>query len=249
MKSLPSPLPQRQPTTARRRLAPTLAGTTLALLLAACGGGDGADPLGAGPGAAGTAGPQSATSAQSMQTALSALPVTALTADEAAGLVFMREEEKVARDVYTALYTVWGAAVFDNIGAAEQTHMDSVALLLQRYSLPDPAAITAPGRFTSPELQALHDALMAAGRVSLVDALKVGAEIEDVDIRDLRALKAATTRADLLLVYDQLERGSRNHLRAFHASLKGLGAVYTPKYLTQAEYDAIVNSPQERGRA
>lgn len=232
----------------RHRVATTLASTALAVLLTACGGGGGDDPLGAGPGAGGTAGPQSATSAQAFQANLSAMPVTALTAEERAGLLLMREEEKLARDVYTALYTAWGAAVFDNIGAAEQTHMDSVKRLLERYALPDPAGTTAPGSFANPALQSLYDGLMAAGRISLIDALKVGAEIEDVDIRDLRVLKAATSKADLLLVYENLERGSRNHLRAFHGSLQGLAARYTAKYLTQAEYDAIVNSPQERGQ-
>jgi len=250
------PKPATRPTTvrcrgtavaaARNRVAFTLTGAALAVLLAACGGGGGDGPVGAGPG--GPAGPQSAAAAQTLQASLSAMPVVVLTPDETAGLLFMREEEKLARDVYTALYTAWGSLVFDNIGAAEQTHMDSVKLLLARHALPDPADTTAPGQFTNPALQALYDSLMATGRTSVIDALKVGAEIEDVDIRDLRVLKAATGKADLLLVYENLERSSRNHLRAFHANLQGLAASYTPKYLTQAEYDAIVNTPQERGR-
>lgn len=247
MKTPRTPVSAVTPGARRQRAAARLAITALAVLLAACGGGGGDDPLGAGPGAGGTAGPQSATSAQTLQSNLSTMPVTTLTAEERAGLLQMREEEKLARDVYTALYTAWGATVFDNIGAAEQTHMDSVKLLLERYALPDPAGTTAPGSFTAPALQDLYDALMSAGRTSLIDALKVGAEIEDVDIHDLRVLKAATTKADLLMVYENLERGSRNHLRAFHRSLQGLAASYAPKYLTQAEYDAIINSPPERG--
>ena len=34
---------------------------------------------------------------------------------EAQGILYMREEEKVARDVYTALYETWGLTVFQAI--------------------------------------------------------------------------------------------------------------------------------------
>lgn len=228
----------------RRIVAASAAALTLAL--AACGGGGDAGP-GAGQPAGALGGPGRAGALQATQTTMARLPLLALSAEEAAGLQLMREEEKMARDVYTALYGVWGSWVFDNIADAEQTHMDAVAALLNRHQLADPAEGLAPGHFADGGLQALHDALVAAGRTSLVEALKVGAEIEDVDIRDLRALKAATDKADLLLVYDNLERGSRNHLRSFHTALKSMSATYTPKYLTQAAYDAVVNSPMERG--
>jgi hypothetical protein len=145
------------------------------------------------------------------------------------------------------MFLLWGSNVFQNIGASEQTHMDAVKLLLTRYALPDPAATTLPGQFGNTMLQGLYDALVTSGQVSLVAALRVGAEIEDLDIRDLRAIKATIDNADLLLVYESLEKGSRNHLRAFHENLLNQGASYTPKYITQAEYDAIVNSPKERG--
>lgn len=229
----------------RAQAVAVLTSTVLAMLLTACGGGGDAGPA---PGAGAMAGPQSGASAQALRSTLATLPAGALSADETAGLLLMREEEKLAHDVYVALYSLWGASIFDNISTAEQSHMDSVRLLLDRYALPDPADTTAPGRFSDPGLQHLYDSLMAAGRTSVVAALKVGAEIEDVDIRDLRALKAATDKADLLLVYDNLERGSRNHLRAFHTQLQAMAASYTPQYLTQAEYDAIVSTPQERGK-
>lgn len=231
-----------------RRQAWATAGASLLLLLGACGGGGGEDPGATGRAAGAQAGSQTA-STQVLPSTLGGLPVLALSAQETAGLLQMREEEKLARDVYATLYADWSHQTFERIGAAEQAHMDAVALLLTRHALPDPAAATVAGQFVDPTLQGLHDALLVNGRSSLVNALKVGAEIEDVDIRDLRALKAGTDKADLLWVYDQLERGSRNHLRAFHSALQAQGATYTPKYLTQAEYDAIVGSPQERGAA
>lgn len=214
---------------------------TAAAFVVGCGGGD---DTSAGP-LDGSA--QATRSTAVLETTLSTIAPAALSSEEASSLSFMREEEKLARDVYAAMFSRWGGNVFQNIGASEQVHMDAVKLLLTRYALPDPAATTLPGQFTNTLLQNLYDALLASGQTSLVDALKVGAGIEDLDIRDLRAIKATVDNADLLLVYENLEKGSRNHLRAFHDNLLRQGASYTPKYITQAEYDAIVNTPHEKG--
>jgi hypothetical protein len=178
---------------------------------------------------------------------LAAIAPAALSVEEATDLAFMREEEKLARDVYAAMYSLWQHTIFQNIGASEQVHTDAVKALLTRYALPDPAATTLPGQFSDPMLQSLYDSLLAGGQASLIDALLVGAEIEDVDIRDLRAIQATVENADILLVIENLLKGSRNHLRAFHDNLLRQGVSYTPQYITQAEYDAIVNSPPEKG--
>ncbi len=62
-----------------------------------------------------------------------------LTAAEEEGLLFMREEEKLARDVYLVLFDKWGLRVFENIAESEQRHMDAVLYLLGKYGLDDPA--------------------------------------------------------------------------------------------------------------
>lgn len=100
------------------------------------------------------------------------------------GLTYVREEEKLARDVYLFLYDMWGLQVFQNIADSEQTHTDAVKTLLDAYGLTDPAAATQPGEFVNPDLQALYNQLTAQGSLSLADALKVGAAIEEIDILD-----------------------------------------------------------------
>jgi hypothetical protein len=170
----------------------------------------------------------------------------ALSAQEVADLRFLREEEKLARDVYNAL-TGQVAMVFNNIAASEQRHMDSVLELLVRYAIPDPAAGMAAGRFADPTLQSLYTSLVASGGASSSAALAVGAEIEELDIYDIRRLRTHTTRADILAVYDLLELGSRNHLRTFYGRIRSTGATYTPTHLDQASFDAIVTSPMEMG--
>jgi len=133
----------------------------------------------------------------------------------------------LARDVYLMLYEQWGIRIFQNIAKAEETHMSAVADLLERYGLPDPAEDTAVGVFTNPELQALYDQLMEDGSQSLADALRVGALVEEVDIVDLEDYIEQTDNEDLLLVYQNLLKGSYNHLRAFTSTLeKQTGEIY-----------------------
>lgn len=112
-----------------------------------------------------------------VQTSPAAVSAT-LSEAEIAGLVYMREEEKLAQDVYLALYAEWGLPIFQNIANSEQTHTDAVKTLLDRYGVEDPAVETAAGEFVNADLQALYDQLTALGEQSLGDALKVGATIE-----------------------------------------------------------------------
>lgn len=125
--------------------------------------------------------------------------------------------------------------------------MDAIGTLLDRYGLPDLVAGQPEGSFVDPDLAALYESLMTEAAASTEAALAVGATIEEVDIRDLRTMRASIDNADILNVYDNLERGSRNHLRSFYGTLIGVGGAYAPKYLTQADFDAIVTSEMETG--
>jgi hypothetical protein len=80
-----------------------------------------------------------------------------------------------------------GDKIFLNISDSEQQHTDAVLGLIEKYNLPDPAADTPMGEFDNLVLQGLYDLLTAQGTASLIDALIVGATIEDLDINDLLA--------------------------------------------------------------
>ena len=154
------------------------------------------------------------------------------------GLLYMAEEEKLAGDVYQSLNEKWNLRVFDNIGKAERTHEAAVKTLLSRYSLPDP--IKGAGEFSNETLQTLYDDLVSRGSASTKDALQVGAAIEEIDIIDLKERMAQTDKADILLVYANLKKGSENHLRAFVNNLQRQGVEYRPEYLSSEEYDRII---------
>lgn len=174
--------------------------------------------------------------------------VNGLSAAEIEGLIFMREEEKLARDVYLTLYEQWNTAIFQNIAESESAHMNAVLTLLTQYEIEDPVGDKAIGEFQNDDLQTLYDQLVAQGSQSLSEAIKVGAAIEEIDILDLEEYIAQTDQADLIAVYENLVKGSRNHLRSFTETLtQQTGENYTPQYLSPEAYEAIVDPGLETG--
>ncbi len=168
---------------------------------------------------------------------------------EIADLLWMREEEKLARDVYLTLGEEWDLQVFANISRSEQQHMDAVAVLLERYGIEDPVGENPVGVFTNPELQSLYDELIERGSQSQAEALLVGGAIEEIDILDLEERLARTDNADIEQVYNNLMSGSENHLRAFSRTYERItGQTYTPQYLDQEAYDAIMAGSQGHGQ-
>ncbi len=197
---------------------------------------------------AGRQGPGQSQSQSQVGTVTQALVAEPLSATEADNLVFMREEEKLARDVYLTLYDQWLNPVFSNISRAEQRHMDTLAALLATHGLVDPVTDDSVGVFTNTDLAALYTDLTLRGQSSLLDALHVGALIEEIDILDLQEAIAAASHPDLIQVYENLMRGSRNHLRAFVRQIEMLAVAYEAQEMGQFEVDMILDSPLERGR-
>lgn len=168
---------------------------------------------------------------------------------EKEGILLMREEEKLARDVYLALYDKWNLKIFYNIAQSEKTHMEAVKLLLERYGIEDPVGEDMVGTFENERLQILYDELVAKGSHSLAQALSASATVEELDIYDLKELLSKTDNDDIKIVYQNLLKGSRNHLRSFNIQLEKNGLTYKAQYLSQEEYDALAASSQERGGA
>lgn len=162
-----------------------------------------------------------------------------LSADEATMLTYMREEEKLARDVYIAMSKQWAAKIFSNISSSEQQHMDTMKKMLDKYRLPDPAQPT-NGLFTNTDLQAKYDSLLASGSKSYLDGLYAGATIEEIDMVDIQHAIDATTHLDLVTAYQHLLEGSKNHLRAFAGALAVQGVTYAPQFISVELYNAIM---------
>ncbi|MFC1922927.1 DUF2202 domain-containing protein [Chloroflexota bacterium] len=162
-------------------------------------------------------------------------------------LIFMREEEKLARDVYLAMYELWGMPIFQNISSSEQSHTEAVKTLLDGYNVPDPASDKL-GVFTNPDLQILYNDLVARGSHSLAEALRVGAAIEEIDILDLQERLAQTDNPDIQHVFNNLLQGSNNHLRAFTSTLMTqTSETYQPQFMSPDAYQAIIGASIEGG--
>jgi len=172
---------------------------------------------------------------------------TVLTNEEKEGLLYSVEEEKLARDVYLYLYNKWGLNVFKNISSAEQTHMNAIKGLLEKFNLQDPTVNEEQGVFKNSKIQKLYNDLTAEGSKSAVDALIVGAKIEEIDMLDLTKELNATNNPDIRRVYENLIAGSQNHLRAFVSNLEKYGVNYKPQFISQELFDEIINGTNSRG--
>lgn len=155
-------------------------------------------------------------------------------------LLRLREEEKLARDVYTSLAKTSKLTVFRNISRAESQHMQAVERLIGGAN--GNALNDVPGSFTYPDYQQLYQSLVASGARSPLDAVMVGAKIEEMDIADLKRLLTQTNNPQVRQVLEQLMRGSQNHLRAFASQIAKRGGGYNAEFLTQAEFDQIASS-------
>jgi hypothetical protein len=175
-------------------------------------------------------------------------PAPVLTQEIADHLLFLREEEKLARDVYLVFLEAHLAPVFDNISSSEQKHMDSVKKLLDTYGLDDPAAGLDEGEFQNDYIAGLYADLVADGESSLEGALFVGAFIEEYDILDImEILKIEDLPADVRNVCENLLSGSYSHLRAFAGQLESLtGEIYEPVLMPAGLYETIIGGSSGR---
>jgi hypothetical protein len=182
--------------------------------------------------------------------------VSALTSTDANNILFLKQEEKLAHDVYQFLYVKWGHATFGNISLSEQRHMDAVDGLIARYRLEDESP-EEQGQFTFPELQELYEQLIAQGSQSLAEALAVGVIIEEMDITDIQKMLAATTESPIRRVLTNLLNGSYNHLDAFNKALDQLApssqtAISTANDATTISCQPVASNPgkmkQQRGQ-
>ena len=178
-------------------------------------------------------------------TLLAQLPAETLSELEKSSLLQMRQEEMLARDVYLALYTERGQNIFKNISESEQTHMDTIKHLLDKYEIADPINPNHAGTYADETIQWLYNQLVAQGQKSLVDALQVGATVEDLDIKDLEDFLTEIDNEDIILAYQNLAKGSRNHLRSFIRVLERKGGSYQAQFISEQAFQDIIGGSQE----
>jgi hypothetical protein len=166
---------------------------------------------------------------------------TELTNDEIQSLRKMKEEEKLAHDVYSALFEKWEIPVLRNIMRAERNHINAILYTMKLNNIGD-TLLSEKGIFTDPEIQALYTELVNQGTKSIADAYATGALIEEMDIHDLQQALLSAQDDHLIRVFSNLKRASETHLRAFNAHIEGAGNVYTPVYISEGEFKNIIGN-------
>lgn len=159
-------------------------------------------------------------------------------------LIYTMQEEKVANNFYTAMQSLYGMNVFENISKAETMHMKHVKTLLDDFGIDNPVSgkYEAAGSFMDAGLEKMYNDMISVGNISVTDALKESAKFEEMDIRDLKAFVESTQNTSIKSTLNMLINASGNHLRAFVKNLRTRGIEYTPQYLSQEEFNGIISS-------
>ena len=208
-----------------------------------------------------------------------------LTEADKAHLIFMRSEEKLARDVYLTLAEIFPKQrVFLSIATtAEQTHTDKMLDMLIKFRIEDPEPSTAPDALPPQNQIGVFENyyfaeyftgkfvyLVEKAEKSELEALFVGALIEELDMSDINYCNAAfyvyypnplpeypncgglsaTAIRSLKNSLYSLLAGSESHLCAFISQIGPLDdQCYTAQYLLQQEVWDIIdaNCPEFSG--
>lgn len=199
------------------------------------------------------------------QTVVDAETSSTVDENERLHLVFMREEEKLARDVYITLGMQYPQQkTFGNIADSEERHTGSAEDMLAKYGIEDPVTNNNVGVFSGAEFgwyfTEKYTQLVEMGSAGELQALMVGAFIEELDMLDINQCpkvivetidsiestsdcgKVYTDNADLQRMYTSLLEGSESHLRAYVKSIEGFigEGNYEAQVLTQEEVNVIL---------
>jgi len=169
-------------------------------------------------------------------------PKQDISASEEKNLKYMRSEEKLAHDFYSMMFDKWGLRPFSNIKGAEERHMAAIKTMLDKYTIDDPEKNYQVGVFSNNHIKSIYDDLLLKGNMTELDALKAGAEIEELDIKDLIDAINDTDNNDIKFVYNNLKRGSENHLNAFMRNINRRGGEYSPKHLDKNVFNEILGN-------
>jgi len=163
-----------------------------------------------------------------------------LTANEIEFLYAVREDEKLARDVYNYFFEKYELRTFSNISKAEVTHITAVERLFYFYSINYPAVGPA-GQFNDSARKEYYDNLVNKG-VTALEAFKSTTYLEEKDIADYTSVLKDVQNPNIKVVIENLIKGSMNHLKSSYRQVIALGGTYTPAFLTQEKFDEIINS-------
>lgn len=191
--------------------------------------------------------------------------LSVISENEISHLIYMREEEKLARDVYISLGMAYpNTKIFGNISVAETQHACKVCETLNRFDIEDPVTNDNVGIFPDDAFGDYftykYQSLISEGLTSKLDALYVGALIEELDMKDIKTCPdlivntvefiknsddcglISTKNPAIKSLYHNLIEGSESHLRSFVKQIEiyiGEGG-YQAQIISQEEVDEIL---------
>lgn len=175
-------------------------------------------------------------------------PFERISDQEAKGIRFVREEEKVAVDFYTAMNALFSSADLKKVAQSEQTHFIASGFSIDKYNLTDPTEGMTAGMFASQSLQAHYNQSIAEGSPSLMAAYITGAKLQESNLITIQnQLDRVANNRDLRNIYDALHIATRNHLRIMIKGVNANGGSYSPLFIDAEVFQDIVGSGFELG--
>lgn len=170
-----------------------------------------------------------------------------LSADEIEFQFALREDEKMARDLYTVFAAKYSTAPqIDRIAAAENSHIACVEAVLDYYEISYPAMTAAAGLFEDAKRQAIYNEL-ADKSGTLLEVYATMAAVEEESVSAYKSVQSEITNENIALVITNMIKASSNHLKAAVCQIIAGGGTYTPLYLSAEEFGTIVNLPYQNG--
>lgn len=121
--------------------------------------------------------------------------------------------------------------------------------MLHKHMNPTPNVDGRVNPFVKQGLVSLFDNLLTQGKLSSLEALYVGAAIEEVDMLDLQQAIDKADNDHIRRMYENLLNGSRNHLRTYIKQIEAQGNAYEALFLSQNEIDAVMHRQPVRRRS
>ena len=161
--------------------------------------------------------------AAELESMISELPAQELSAKEIRQLRYFLEAQKLLRDVYAKFYTRWHLHDFQKFKRTKHRQLQAWLHLFEKYDLSPALELQSFGLFSNNTLQKLYTNFTMTGRLSLFEALRTSATMEDLNIYTAFDFLGLTDNQDIKLTCRTMALTSRNNLQEITALLDSYG--------------------------
>lgn len=159
-------------------------------------------------------------------------------------VLYLIEQEKLAHDLYSVLDTIWVTEIFNRLSGDERNHMEKLNAVAVDFMMVVPNHFNEylPGQYINENLRHLYHDLLLDANLSLEDAYRTCANLEERKILDLRAALKQPNFELETLTYKALLIGAEDNFKLFLRALLEMNAGYQPIHFSNSEFEALTKN-------